>query len=151
MKSLTRWEPFNDLVSLRDTMDRLFDDSFVQSPWGWMAPLRSADLAIDMFEKDNEVVVKATLPGIKPEDVDVKITGDTLTIRGESREDNEVKEENYIRKERRYGAFSRAITLPSGLKSDKAEATFENGVLTLTIPKSEEVKPKSIKVKAKNA
>lgn len=147
MKSLTRWEPFNELVSLRDAMDRLFEDSFVQPGWGWIAPLRSADLAIDMFEKDNEVVVKATLPGIKPEEVDVKITGDTLTIRGEAKEENEVKEENYIRKERRYGAFLRSVTLPSGLKTDKAEAKFENGVLTLTIPKAEEVKPKIIKVK----
>lgn len=149
MKSLTRWEPFSELVSLRDAMDRLFEDSFVQPRWGWIAPLGSADLAIDMFEKDNEVVVKAALPGIKPEEVDVKITGDTLTIRGESKEESEVKEENYIRKERRYGAFSRSVTLPSGLQTDKADATFENGVLTLTIPKGEQVKPKSIKIKAK--
>ena len=148
MSSLIRWEPFSDLVSLRDAMDRLFEDSFIR-PRGLLAPLRAADLAIDMFETKDDVVVKATLPGLKPEDVEITITGDTLTIRGESKEESEVKEEDYIRKERRYGSFCRAVTLPSGLKSDKAEATFENGVLALRIPKSEEIKPKSIKVKTK--
>lgn len=148
MSSLIRWEPFSDLVSMRDAMDRIFEDSFIR-PRGWLAPLRAADLAIDMFETKDDVVVKATLPGLKPEDVEITITGDTLTIRGESKEESEVKEEDYIRKERRYGSFCRAVTLPSGLKSDKAEATFENGVLALRIPKSEEIKPKSIKVKTK--
>jgi HSP20 family protein len=149
MSSLIRWEPFNELVSLRDAMDRLFEDSFVRPRFGWVTPLRAADLAVDMYETKDEVVVKASLSGIKPEEVDVTIMGDTLTIRGESKEENEIKEADYIRKERRYGAFSRSVTLPSGLKSDKADATFENGMLTLKIPKSEEIKPKSIRVKAK--
>jgi HSP20 family protein len=138
-----------DFVSLRDAMDRLFEDSFVTPQRGWLAPLRAADLAMDLYETNDEVVVKAALPGVKPEEVDITITGNTLTIRGESKQENEVKEENYIRRERRYGSFSRSVTLPGGLKSDKAEATFENGVLTLKVPKSEEIKPKSIKVKAK--
>jgi HSP20 family protein len=130
-------------------MDRVFEDSFIRPRGGWLAPMGAANLAIDMYETKDEVVVKAALPGIKPEEVEVSITGNTLTINGESKEEHEVKEQDYIRKERRYGSFSRSVTLPSGLKADKAEATFENGVLTLKVPKSEEVKPKTIKVKAK--
>ena len=149
MSSLIRWEPLRDFVSLRDAMDRLFEDSFVTPQHGWLAPLRAADLAMDLYETNDEVVVKATLPGVKPEEVDITITGNTLTIRGESKQENEIKEENYIRRERRSGSFSRSVTLPGGLKSDKAEATFEDGVLTLKVPKSEEIKPKSIKVKPK--
>ncbi len=149
MGSLIRWDPFRERMSLGNAMDRLFDDSFVRPGFAWMAPFGAANLAIDMYETKDDVVVKAALPGIKPEQVEVTITGDTLTIRGESNEENEAKEENYIRKERRYGSFARSLTLPGGLKTDKADATFENGVLTLQIPKSEETKPKSIQVKAK--
>ncbi len=129
-------------------MDRFFDDSFVR-PGAWFIPTEIANLAVDVYETKDDVVVSAALPGIKPEQVDIKITGNTLSIHGESDEKNEVKEENYVRKERRYGSFSRTVTLPDGLSSDKADATFENGMLTLRIPKSEQVKPKTIKVKAK--
>jgi HSP20 family protein len=94
-------------------------------------------------------VVKAALPGLKPEDVSIDITSETLTIRGENKAEQEIKKEDYLYQERRYGAFSRSLVLPSGLKPDKAEATMEDGVLTLTIPKAEGVKPKAIKVKAK--
>jgi len=149
MSSLIRWDPFGDRMSLRNAIDRLFEESFVRPGWGWIAPLSAPNLAIDIYETKDEVVVKAALPGIKPEQVEVTVTGDTLTIRGEVKEESEAKEEDYIRKERRYGSFSRCVTLPDGLKADKAEATFENGVLTLKIPKSEEAKPKTIKVKSK--
>lgn len=148
MANLIRWDPF-DRLSLRNAMDQLFEDSFVRPGFGWVAPTGAANLAIDMYETKDDVVVKTALPGIKPEQVEVTITGDTLTIRGEAQEENEVKEEDYIRKERRYGSFCRSVTLPSGVKSDKADAVFENGVLTLKIPKADEAKPKSIKVKTK--
>jgi len=95
------------------------------------------------------VVVKVAIPGVKPEDIDITVTGDTLSIKGEAKEETEVKRENYIRQERRYGAFSRSVTLPSGVETEKAEASFENGILTLNIPKAEEVKPKVIKVKSR--
>ncbi len=149
MSSLIRWQPFDDLVSLRDVMDHLFEDSFVRPRWGWVAPMRAANLAIDMYETNDQVVVKAALPGIKPEEIEITITGNTLTISGESKEESQVNEKDYIRKEQRYGSFTRSVTLPNGLKADKADATFENGVLTLQVPKSEQVKPKTIKIKSK--
>jgi HSP20 family protein len=136
------------MVSLREMMDRLFEDSFVR-PWGFVASPNMADLAIDMYETKDDVVVKAALPGVDPEDVDLTISGDTLVIKGETKQENESKDQDYIRRERRYGSFVRSVTLPASLKADQAEAKFENGVLTLRIPKSEKSKPKSIKIQAK--
>ena len=147
--NLIRWQPFPELTTLRQAMDRLFEDTAV-SPWHFnRLALDGAEAPIDMYHTDESVVVKASIPGVKPEDVDISITGDTLTIKGETKSEEEVKEEHYFRKERRYGAFSRSIQLPTSLKTDKAEATFDNGVLTLTIPKAEKQKPKQIKVKPK--
>jgi len=148
--SMIRWEPFREMVSLRQAMDRLLEDSFVRPARLW-PELRAGELPIDMYQTKDEVVLKAALPGVKPEEVDITITGDTLTIKGEHKEEKETKEEDYLYKEHRYGAFSRSVTIPIQVESDKAEAVFENGILTLTIPKSEQVKPKSIKVKAKGA
>jgi HSP20 family protein len=149
MSSLIRWDPLRDTLSLRGAMDRLFEDSFVNPMTSWIAPANAAAMALDVYETKDQVVVKAALPGVKPEETEVTITGDTLTIRGETKEEKEIKEENYLRKERSYGAYSRSVTLPTGLVPDKAEATFENGILTLKIPKSEQSKPRSIKIKAR--
>jgi len=102
-----------------------------------------------MYETDQEVVIKTSVPGVKPEDIDITVVGDTLTIKGETKAEEKVERANYIRQERRYGAFSRSLTLPTSIVAEKAKAEFENGVLTLTLPKAEEVKPKTIKVKAK--
>jgi HSP20 family protein len=147
--AIERWQPFNELMSLRQAMDKLFEDSFVR-PSRALAALGEATVpALDVFQTPHEVVVKATLPGVKPEDVSIDITGETLTIRGETRAEEQIKKEDYLYQERRYGSFSRSVVLPGGLKTDKAEATMEDGVLTLAIPKAEEVKPKAIKVKAK--
>ena len=147
--AIERWQPFPELVSLRQAMDRLFEDSFVRPSRLLTTIGEVAAPALDVYQTSNEMVVKATLPGVKPEDVDIDITGDTLTIKGETKAEQEIKKEDYLYQERRYGAFSRSITLPGGLKSDKVEAAMENGVLTLTIPKAEEAKPKKITVKAK--
>lgn len=144
---LMRWEPFRELVSLREAMNRLFEESFV-SPWGAF-PRQAEDPAVDMYETDNAVVVKAAIPGVDPKDVEINVTGDTLTIRGEVKKEEQVKEENYLRRERYYGAFCRSFLLPTRVVADDAEAVFEKGVLTLTLPKAEEVKPKTIKVKVK--
>lgn len=148
MASLIKWEPFGDLISLRDAMDRLFEESFVRMR-GLPSPFGAEALALDMYETADSVVVKTGVPGIKSEDIDITITGDVLTIKGETKVEEKVEKENYIRQERRYGAFQRSVRLPGSLVPDKAEANFENGILTLTIPKSEEAKPKTIKVEAK--
>jgi len=103
---MMRWEPFREMMTLRQAMDRLFEDSFVRPARVW-PELGVGDLAVDMYQTANDVMVKATVPGVKPEEVDVSITGDILTIKGEHKEEKEVKEDNYFRKERRYGTFSR--------------------------------------------
>ena len=149
MANLVRWEPFRDLISLREAMDRLFEESFIRPRVGWLAPLGAGALAVDMYETDQDVVIKSSMPGVKAEDLDITITGDTLTIKGETKTEEKVEKANYIRQERRYGAFCRSLTLPTTIVAEKAKAEFENGVLTLTLPKAEEVKPKTIKVKAK--
>jgi HSP20 family protein len=148
MASLIKWEPLSDLVSLRDAMDRLFEDSFVRMR-GLPAIFGAEPLALDVYETADSVVVKTAVPGVKPEDIDITITGDVLTIKGETKTEEKVEETNYIRQERRYGAFQRSVQLPGSLLTEDAKATFEDGVLTLTIHKSEKAKPKTIKVEAK--
>jgi len=147
--AIERWHPFTELMSLRQAMDKLFEDSFVRPSHALAAIGEAGAPTLDIYQTPNDVVVKAALPGLKPDDVSIDITGETLTVKGESKAEQEIKEEDYLYQESRYGAFSRSVVLPSGLKPDKAEATMEDGVLTLTIPKAEEVKPKAIKVKAK--
>ncbi len=147
--NMIRWQPFHELVGLRQAVDKLFEDSFV-IPSRLSGAFGSGMVTpIDMYHTANDVVVKAVLPWVKPEEVDITITGDNLTIRGETKAEAEVKQEDYLCQEHRFGAFSRSVTLPSGLNTDKAEADFGEGILTLTIPKSEQVKPRSIKVKDK--
>lgn len=147
MTMLMRWYPSTELVSLGRAMDRLFEDGY---PWRvWSTFEGSVSPAIDVYQTDESVVVKAALPGIKPEDVEITITGYTISISGETKAEEEVKKENYFYQERRIGSFRRVITLPEGLKTDHADATFENGVLTISIPKAEEAKPKQFKVKVK--
>ena len=148
MASLVRWEPFNDLISLREAMDRLFEESIVRPRSGWLAPAEGA-LSVDMYETDDAVVVKSAIPGVDPDDLEISITGDVLTIKGETKAEEDVEEENYIYRERRYGSFCRSLAIPIPVVADEAEAEFENGVLTLRLPKAEEIKAKPIKVKAK--
>jgi HSP20 family protein len=146
MSSLVRWEPFREMMSLRDVMDRLVDDAYVRPRNGTGA---LAAPAIDMIENEDEIVVQATLPGIKPDEVNLTITGDVLTIRGETKSERDEEHDNFILRERRFGSFSRSVPLPTTVVADKAKAEFENGVLTLSLPKAEEVKPKTISIKAK--
>lgn len=147
--SMMRWGPFRDMMSLRQAMDRLFEDSFIRPSRLWGGLMGEHDIPLDVYQTDTDVVVKASLPGVKPEEVDITIVGDTLTIKGETKVEQEVKRENYLYQERRYGTFSRSVVLPSDIQTDKAEATFEHGVLTLKVPKAEAAKPKSIKIKTK--
>ncbi len=149
MSNLTRWEPMREMVTLRDAMDRLFDDAFTR-PWGLTENGRGMALpAVDMYQTDDDVVVKMAVPGIKPEDVQISVTGDTLNIKGELKEETDNKEKTYHIREQRWGSFERTLSLPTDVRADKAQAEFENGVLTITLPKAEEVKPKTITVKAK--
>ncbi len=145
MADLIRWEPMG-VSSLRQAMDRLFEDSFARST-GLLAGIRGESPAIDMYQTDKEVVVKASVPGMKAEDLEISVTGDMLTLKGVHREEQEVEDENYFRKEMRFGSFMRTLEIPVPTKIDKAEAEFEDGVLTVTLPKTEAVQPKSIKVK----
>jgi HSP20 family protein len=115
----------------------------------WLAPTGAGALAVDVYETEDAVVVKSAIPGVKPEDIDISLTGDTLTIKGETKSEEEVKEENYVRREMRYGSFARTLSVPTSVVTDKAEAKFADGVLTLTLPKAEEVKPKAIQIKAR--
>lgn len=149
MTNLTRWEPFRDLVTLREAMNRLFDESFVRPSVGRLAPVEGGALAVDVYETYEDVVVKTALPGVDPEDVDVSITGNTLTVKGETKAEEEVEEEDYVYRERRFGTYSRSLTLPASIEADQAEAEYENGVLTLRLPKAEEAKPKTIEIKTK--
>jgi HSP20 family protein len=142
--AIERWDPFREAVSLSDAFSHLLRDSFVRP--GTLMQGASASLPLDVIENENEFVVKASLPGLKPEEVQITIHGDTLTIRGETKADEEKKGETWHLRERRYGAFQRSVSLAVPLDSDKAAASFEHGVLTLTLPKAEQAKPRQIKV-----
>jgi HSP20 family protein len=146
MSNLIRFEPMREMITLREAMDRLFNDAFtpsVGSAAGWQVP------AVDLYQTDDEVVVKAALPGLKADDVQISITGEMLTLKGEFRQADEKQEKAYHLREQRYGVFERTFALPTEVTADRAKAEFENGILTITLPKAEEVKPKMITVKAK--
>lgn len=146
MSNLIRWEPTREMMTLREAMDRLFDDAFTRPLSlrdGWSVP------AIDMYQTDDEIVVKAALPGVKADEVQINITGEVLTLKGEIRHEEDKKEKAWHIHEQRYGSFERSVVLPTDVVADKAKAEFENGVLTITLPKADEVKPRTINVKAK--
>jgi HSP20 family protein len=146
--AMERWDPFRDIVSLRDAMDRLIQDSFVR-PAGSLLQGSRGGVPLDVVEKDNSFEVHASLPGIKPEDVQITLQGSTVTIRGETgTEQQERKNENWIVRERRSGAYYRSIMLPSEVDSSKATARYENGVLVLELPKAAAAQPRRIQVNA---
>ena len=148
MANITRHDPFTEMVSLRQAMDRLFEDSWV-SPLGWRGVTgEQISPALDVHETPDEIVVTASLPGLKAEDVEITMTGQTLTLRGEFKADETVDRDQYLYRERRYGSFSRTLQLPVRVEGDRAEATFTDGILTLHVPKAEEVKPRQIQIKA---
>ena len=147
MTNLTRYNPLGEAVSLRQAMDRLFEDSFV-TPWSWRTVAGAAWPAVDVHETPEDVVVTAALPGIKPEEVEITLTGQMLTLRGEFKAAENVEEGRYLFQERRYGTFHRQIQLPIRVQGDHAQASFDNGLLTLRIPKADEVKPRQIQIGA---
>jgi len=149
-RRLIPWRPFGELEEMERHFEDIFGRSLLPSAWrrvpatemGW-AP------AIEVFEKEDNFVVKAELPGMKQEEIDVSVIGDTLTIKGERKAESEVKEEDYYCCERSYGSFSRSIALPSNVDANKIAASYEDGVLEVSLPKAPEVKPKKIAVSAK--
>ena len=143
MTNLVRRDPFTDL---RNTMDRLFDEGFSR-PWRFMASENyEASMPIEVSETDNELVVKASLPGVKPEEVDITVQNDVLTIKAEHKETSEDNKREFYRREIRYGSFARTLSLPMKVDADQAEASYENGVLQLRLPKAASARPKQIKV-----
>jgi len=145
MRTLVRWDPFAEFSSLRRAMERAFDD---YTPWHRGEELEMT-FPIDVFDEEHHVVVKAVLPGIKAEDVDISVTGDALTIKGETKHEETVEKENYFRQEIRYGAFARMVPLPTTVRAEEAEAEFKDGVLTVKLPKAEETRPKKIRVRTR--
>lgn len=147
MNSLTRWDPFQEMQSFREMMDRFVDEPWSNAPRLWMQRSEGFPLALDVAEDDAAYVVKASLPGVDPEHVDITLTDNVLTIKGETKAEHDIEEKDYHVRERRSGSFMRSVTLPMTVDADKVEATYENGILTLRLPKSETAKPKRIAVK----
>jgi HSP20 family protein len=149
-RGLIPWRPFRELEEMERRFDDMLSWPLLPAVWrriptmemGW-AP------AIDVFEKEDKFVVKAELPGMKEEDIDISVVGDTLTIKGERKAESEVEEEDYYYCERSYGSFSRSIAIPSNVDAKKIEANYNDGVLEVSLPKTPEVKPKKISVSAK--
>jgi HSP20 family protein len=147
MTLVRRTSPLGELVSLRQAMDRLFEDSFVRprGAWGFAAET-GAGLPLDVTNTPDSLIVEAALPGVRPDDVEITVEDGTLTIRAETSTERQETQGETIISEIRRGSMSRAITLPSGLEADKASATFENGVLRLSFPRAEAVKPRQIRI-----
>jgi len=146
MSNLTRWEPVREMITLREAMDRLFDDAFTR-------PVSASGVsivpALDLYETADEVVARVNLPGMKSDEVQISVTGDMLTLRGEVKPSGDQKDVTYHILERKAGIFERTVSLPSDIQAEKAKADFENGVLTITMPKSDIAKPKTITIKSK--
>jgi HSP20 family protein len=146
MAKITRFDPVRDMITMRQAVDRLLDDAFARGTesrgtGAWLLPM-------DAYTTSDTIVIRADVPGISPEDLEITLEGDTLTIRGEiTRED--VDDRKYVLIERPTGKFERTLNINTPIDHDKVEASFENGVLTLTLPKAEAIKPRQITVKAK--
>jgi HSP20 family protein len=145
-EQIERWDPFHEMMTLRNRVDHLFESMFARPRGEWMATIFDYP-ALDMYESDGKIKVDVPLPGVKLEEVELTISGNTLTIKGERKAKEEVKDEHYYRHEMHYGAFTRAVTLPEMVDVAKPEATFESGVLTVSFPKLKTVEPKRIEIK----
>ena len=145
--TLMRWSPYREMVSLRDTLDRLFERSLARPFRDWPEGIESGRaVSVDLYESNGDLVVKAELPGLKPEDVDISLSDNRLTINGEFQTEDEGERGDVYYQERRYGRFERSFALPTGIDADAVGAEFEDGVLTVTLPKPEESKPKRIAI-----
>jgi HSP20 family protein len=147
--SVIRWDPFDEVDSLRRSMERAFDGFFTpRRTFRDMTGTVVWEPAVEMYETDGEVVVRAELPNIDPKQIDITVTGDAVTLKGQTRSEQEQKGRNYYRREIRYGAFTRTLPLATEVKNAEAQASYKDGVLEVKIPKSERVKPTTVKVQA---
>lgn len=144
--AIVRWEPFRDLVTTQDRSNRLFNDAFSNIFGGENLTSRTWAPPVDIYETDHDLVLKAELPGIDPKDLDIRVENGTLYLKGERKQASETNEGNYHRVERSYGSFVRTFPLPSSISTENVKADYKDGVLTLTMAKREEAKPKTIKV-----
>jgi HSP20 family protein len=144
MTSITRWDPFHTLSGLQEQVNRLFETSFQAGADN--SALTTWAPAVDIYEAENELVLKADLPDINEKDLDIRVENNLLTIHGERKFEQQVKQENYLRVERAYGTFSRSFSLPSTINTEAIQAEYKNGVLTVQLPKRSEAKPKQVKI-----
>ncbi len=144
--AIIRWDPFRDLVSLRDKMNRLFEDAVTQRGEEKDLVASSWAPAVDIFEDESQLVLTAEVPGLSEKDVEIKIDDNVLSIQGERKLEKETREENYHRIERAYGSFYRSFTLPNYIDQDKIRAEHENGVLKISMPKKAELKPRKVRI-----
>lgn len=149
MNTITRWDPFRSVSTLQEQVNRLFQDSFFRTRAD-ESSLSAWTPSVDIYEDGDQLVIKADLPDVNEKDIDIRIENNTLSIRGERKFEKKVSEENYLRVERAYGAFSRSFALPNTVNAEHINAEYRNGVLTITLPKREESKPRQIKVTARN-
>lgn len=149
MANLTRWDPFQDMLSLREAMNQLLEESFVRSPTGERMA-QGFIPALDLSETPEAFIIEATVPGVKADDLNITVENNILTISGEVHEEQERKDRNYHRVERRFGSFQRSVSLPNTVKADQISAKLEQGILHLEVPKAEEVKPRRITVNVGN-
>ena len=145
-QSLARWDPFAEMADLRREMDHIFGEFFGRTPSSMAATEAMWSPLVDIHETKDSFLLMAELPGVKQEDIQVSVEGDTLTLKGERKRETEVKEDQYHRVERSYGRFERSIVLPSVVDPSRVKATYRDGVLEIQLPKKEEAKPKEIKV-----
>ncbi len=151
MSNVNPWEPYREMMTLREAMNRLFEESFVRPTADQQQEQPGLPVPLDIYETDTGLVLRAALPGVRPEDMEVTVTGDVLTIKGRCQEQTTEEKRRYLRQECHFGDFNRQLSLPSGLDTSKISADFENGMLTLELPKVAEVKPKSIRITAKKS
>lgn len=144
--AIIRWDPFRDLITLREKMNRLFEEAFTSRGEEKDLVASTWTPSVDIYETENALVLSAEVPGIEEKDIEIKIEDSTLTLKGERKFEKETKEENYHRIERAYGSFYRSFTLPHYIDQDKIKAEHENGVLKITMPKKSELKPRKLKI-----
>jgi HSP20 family protein len=144
--AIVRWEPYRDLLATQKEFDRLFREAFTPGFSKGEISTRTWAPPVDIFENENNIMLKAELPGVDPKDVEVRVEDNTLYLKGERKFERETKEENYHRVERSYGSFARSFSLPNSIDAEKVAAEYKDGLLTLTLPKREEAKPKTIRI-----